>query len=92
MTTTQHSKVYGVFFRLPDEGLDLLGLYFLEGEAEAARAAYIDEAVKSFVDEHGNDFSKKEIDEEQEFFTKQTIIQTLPVGLPVAGTGVVVNL
>ena len=35
------SAVYGVFFDEDYEGQVLMGLYFLEGEAEAAREAYI---------------------------------------------------
>ena len=37
----QSSAVYGLFHDIDFEGRFLLGLYFLEGEAEAAREAYI---------------------------------------------------
>jgi hypothetical protein len=33
--------VYGLFFEVEFKGQVLLGLYFLEGEAQAAREAYI---------------------------------------------------
>ena len=41
------SAVYGLFVE-GDEGDILLGIYFLEGEAIAARAHYIDEEVTDF--------------------------------------------
>ena len=92
MTTTQHSKVYGVFFQVPYEGAELLGLYFLEGEAEAARDVYIDKSIKAFVDEEGDLVTQQDIASELEFYKEQTIVKMLPVGLPVAGTGIVVSL
>jgi hypothetical protein len=40
-TKPTSSAVYGVFFSEDYEGQVLMGLYSLEGEAEAAREAYI---------------------------------------------------
>ena len=42
------SAVYGLFLLEDYEGSTLLGLYFLEGEAEAARQAYIAEQLEDF--------------------------------------------
>lgn len=42
------SAVYGLFFEAAFEGQVLLGLYFLEGEAEAARQAYIATQLEDF--------------------------------------------
>jgi len=42
------SAVYGVFFDEDYEGQVLMGLYFLEGEAEAARDAYIASEMKMY--------------------------------------------
>ena len=42
------SAVYGLFDSVEFEGNILLGIYFLEGEAEAARAAYIDNEVSEY--------------------------------------------
>jgi hypothetical protein len=88
----QHSKVYGVFFQVPYEGAELLGLYFLEGEAEAARDVYIDESIMAFVDEQGDLVTKQDIASELRYYQDNTIVKMLPVGLPVASTGVVVSL
>ena len=41
------SAVYGVFFSEDYEGQVLMGLYTLEGEAEAAREAYIASAMET---------------------------------------------
>ena len=40
--------VYGLFEDMDYEGSTLLGVYFLEGEAEAAREAYIAEELAGF--------------------------------------------
>ena len=42
------SAVYGVFFDEDYEGQVLMGLYTLEGEAEAAREAYIASEMKMY--------------------------------------------
>lgn len=42
------SAVYGVFFDEDYEGQVLMGLYTLEGEAEAARDAYIASEMKMY--------------------------------------------
>jgi len=42
------SAVYGVFFSEDYEGQVLMGLYTLEGEAEAAREAYIASEMKMY--------------------------------------------
>ena len=42
------SAVYGVFFDEDYEGQVLMGLYSLEGEAEAAREAYIASEMKMY--------------------------------------------
>lgn len=48
MNTTNTTSVYGLF--LDDiDGMTLLGIYFLEGEAAAARAHYIAEQVSDFA-------------------------------------------
>ena len=89
---TQHSEVYGVFFQVPDQGAELLGLYFLEGEAEAACKSYIDQSIKAFVDEQVHIVTKQDIASELQYYQDNTIVKTLPIGLPVAGTGMVVSL
>ena len=43
------SAVYGLFFEEDFEGQALLGLYFLEGEAETARQAYIADQLEAFA-------------------------------------------
>jgi hypothetical protein len=47
MNNQSSSAVYGLFLE-GDEGNILLGIYFLEGEAVAARAQYIEEEVSDF--------------------------------------------
>lgn len=88
----KHSKVYGVFFQVLDEYTELLGLYFLEGEAEAARESYIDKSIKAFVDEQGHLVTKQDTANELRYYRDNTIVKMLPVGLPVASTGMVVSL
>jgi hypothetical protein len=70
-TNQSSSKVYGLF--LDDEERDtLLGIYFREGEAVAARAQYIEEEVSGFQPtEHA--FARKHFD------TAVYVVQ-LPVG------------
>ena len=92
MRTTRQSEVYGVFFQVPDQEAELLGLYFLEGEAKAARESYIDESIKAFVDEQGHLVTKQDTASELRYYRDNTIVKMLPVGLPVAGTGMVVSL
>lgn len=48
MNEQTSSAVYGLFYDVDYEGSNLLGIYFLEGEAEAARQAYIAEALEDF--------------------------------------------
>jgi hypothetical protein len=62
------SAVYGLFYDVPYEAPALLGIYFLEGEAEAARAAYIAKEVEDGEDE--------------EWMTDSTRVVCLQVGLP----------
>lgn len=65
------SAVYGLFFE-EDFGQVLLGLYFLEGEAEAARQAYIAEQLADFPeDEQAN---------EREFYEEVVVVRRLAVG------------
>ena len=47
MNNQSSSAVYGLFLE-GDEDNILLGIYFLEGEAVAARAQYIDDEVSDF--------------------------------------------
>ena len=49
MNEQSSSAVYGLFFDMDYEGSSLLGVYFLEGEAEAARQAYIAEQLEDFT-------------------------------------------
>lgn len=52
------SAVYGLFLEEDYEGSSLLGLYFLEGEAEAARQAYIAEQLEDFSAEKQEAFAR----------------------------------
>lgn len=62
------SAVYGLFYDVPYEASSLLGVYFLAGEAEAARAAYIAKEVEDGEDE--------------EWMAESTRVVCLQVGLP----------
>jgi hypothetical protein len=60
------SVVYGLFIDLSFEGPFLLGLYFLEGEAEAARKDYI----------------ARQVEIARQRYEKSTVIKRLEVGVP----------
>jgi hypothetical protein len=64
--------VYGLFYEVELEGQVLLGLYFLEGEAEAARQAYIAEQLQ--------DFPLDERDNERLYQEENTVVRRLAVG------------
>ena len=66
------SAVYGLFFEQDYEGSALLGLYFLEGEAEAARQAYIAEQLA--------DFPEDEQDDEREYYEHVVVVRRLAIG------------
>ena len=66
------SAVYGLFFEVEYEGQVLLGLYFLEGEAEAARQAYIATQLE--------DFSEDERDDERPYYEVYTAVRRLAMG------------
>jgi hypothetical protein len=66
------SAVYGLFFEVEYEGQVLLGLYFLEGEAEAARQAYIATQLE--------DFSADERDDERPYYEVHTAVRRLAMG------------
>ena len=72
MNEQSSSAVYGLFFEVELEGQALLGLYHLEGEAEAARQAYIAEQLEAFpLDEKDN---------ERLYQEENTTIRRLAVG------------
>ena len=72
MKEQSSSAVYGLFFEVEYEGQVLLGLYHLEGEAEAARQAYIADQLE--------DFPLDERDNERLYQEENTVIQRLAVG------------
>ena len=51
MNEQSSSAVYGLFLEEDFEGQTLLGLYFLEGEAEVAREAYIADQLGDFSED-----------------------------------------
>ncbi len=61
------SVVYGVFEVEPHVGTHLLGLYFLEGEAEAARDQFISEQVKG-------------LPQSEEHYRENVVVRRLNVG------------
>ena len=65
--------VYGLFF---DDVVSeyLIGIYFLEGEAEAARQAYVDQRVLEYDPIHK--------DQVRVNYQEATIIRRLAVGQP----------
>ena len=66
------SAVYGLFFEVEYEGQVLLGLYFLEGEAEAARQAYIADQLEDFAaDKQAN---------EREYYESAVVVRRLAMG------------
>jgi hypothetical protein len=68
------SAVYGLFYNVDYESSSLLGLYFLEGEAEAARASYIATNLEQFG------YSEDEMDAERESLERQVVIRKLAIG------------
>ena len=66
------SAVYGLFFEVEYEGQVLLGLYFLEGEAEAARQAYIATQLE--------DFPGVQRPAEQKYLEEHVVVRRLAVG------------
>ena len=66
------SAVYGLFFEEEYEGSSLLGLYFLEGEAEAARQAYIAEQLE--------DFPEEDQANEREYYEHAVVVRRLAMG------------
>jgi hypothetical protein len=71
MNNQSSSVVYGLFLD-DDEATVLLGIYFLEGEAEAARAQYIEEEVSGFQPKQ-HAFARKHYD-------TAVYVAQLPVG------------
>ena len=72
MKEQSSSSVYALFFDVEYEGQVLLGLYFLEGEAEAARQSYIAEQLE--------DFSEDERKDERSDLEESTVIRRLSIG------------
>jgi hypothetical protein len=68
------SVVYGLFYDMPYEGQNLLGIYFLEGEATAARDAYIATQV-SGVD-------PSQLQSELDYYGDHTVVRHLRTGQP----------
>jgi hypothetical protein len=68
------SAVYGLFYEVDYEGQSLLGLYNLEGEAEAARAHYIAIELEDF------DFSAEEKEAERVHLERQVVVRRLAMG------------
>ena len=66
--------VYGLFLEVELEGQALLGLYNLEGEAEAARAHYIALELQDF------EYSMKELEAEREHLEDSVVVRRLALG------------
>ena len=72
MKEQSSSAVYGLFFEVEYEGQVLLGLYFLEGEAEAARQAYIATQIA--------DHPVQGVTEELDYLREATMVRRLAMG------------
>ena len=70
------STVYGVFNDDEERGYDLLGIYFLEGEAEAARQAYIAEASSRTT------YSAEAQARLRRYWDAAVVVRCIQVGLP----------
>jgi hypothetical protein len=66
--------VYGLFLEVELEGQVLLGLYSLEGEAEAARSHYIALETKNFT------YSLKELEAEWDHLEDSVVVRRLAMG------------
>jgi hypothetical protein len=67
------SAVYGLFHKTRWAGPTLLGIYFLKGEAKAARQALIEEQIKNIEQPVHQDYWRKE-------FKKSVLVRRLAVG------------
>jgi hypothetical protein len=74
MNNQSSSAVYGLFHE-GDEATALLGIYFLEGEAVAARAQYIEEEMSDFA-AYKNDLALKIL----KTYEATVYVAQLPVG------------
>lgn len=70
------STVYGVFTDDEERGYDLLGIYFLEGEAEAARQAYVIEAASR------TKYNAEAYTRMLAFWDTIVVVRPIPVGRP----------
>lgn len=68
------SVVYGLFYDVPYEGQNLLGIYFLEGEAAAARDAYIATQVSGV--------HPSQLQDELDYYEGRTTVRRLRAGQP----------
>jgi len=75
MNSQSSSAVYGLF-RKSDYTIILLGIYFLEGEAAAARAQYIEEEMSKFA-AYKSDLALKAL----KTYEANVYVAHLPVGL-----------